>query len=62
MTIPTRMLASGGTDYRIVDLAALGLDALPVVHRILIENLLRRSAGSPMERATRKSPSGPAAC
>jgi aconitate hydratase len=47
MTIPTRTLSSGGEDYRIVDLAALGLGALPVVHRILIENLLRRSGGDP---------------
>ncbi len=39
---PTRNLASGGETYRIVDLAALGLDRLPIVHRILIETILRR--------------------
>ncbi len=41
MTIPTRQLHSSGATYTIVDLAALDLAALPVVHRILIENLLR---------------------
>ncbi|MCP3729954.1 aconitate hydratase AcnA [Sphingomonas sp. MG17] len=34
-------LESGGRDYRIVDLKALGADRLPVVHRVLLENLLR---------------------
>src|SRR3546814_12979236 len=38
---------SGGRRYRIVDLAALGAGRLPVVHRILIENLLRRGGGDP---------------
>ncbi|MGN6820294.1 MAG: aconitate hydratase AcnA, partial [Sphingomonas sp.] len=47
MTVPTRSLVSGDTRYTIVDLAALGLSGLPVVHRILIENLLRRSGGDP---------------
>ncbi|WP_296617263.1 aconitate hydratase AcnA [Sphingomonas sp.] len=47
MTVPTRTLASNGASYTIVDLAALGLAKLPVVHRILIENLLRRSGDDP---------------
>ena len=47
MTIPTRTLTSDGASYTIVDLAALGLARLPVVHRILIENLLRRSGADP---------------
>lgn len=42
MTFPTRPIDGCGGRYTIVDLAALGLDRLPVVHRILIENLLRR--------------------
>src|SRR3546814_18388325 len=33
--------------YRIVDLEALGTARLPVVHRILLENLLRRGGGDP---------------
>jgi len=45
MTFPTRQIDSGGTRYTIVDLAALGLERLPVVHRIMIENLLRRGDG-----------------
>jgi len=40
MTVPTRALVSNDASYTIVDLAALGLARLPVVHRILIENLL----------------------
>ena len=52
MTFPTRQIDSGGTRYTIVDLAALGLDHLPVVHRILIENLLRRGDGDTETRAT----------
>ena len=52
MTFPTRQIDSGGTRYTIVDLAALGLDRLPVVHRILIENLLRRGDGDAETRAT----------
>jgi aconitate hydratase len=51
MTIPTRQLDSGGQTYRIVDLAALDLGALPVVHRILIENALRNGGGDPETRA-----------
>ncbi|WP_066817272.1 aconitate hydratase AcnA [Sphingomonas mali] len=47
MTVPTRALASNGASYTIVDLAALDLAKLPVVHRILIENLLRRSGDDP---------------
>jgi aconitate hydratase len=47
MTVPTRALASNGTSYTVVDLPALGLARLPVVHRILIENLLRRSGDDP---------------
>jgi len=47
MTVPTRALASYGASYTIVDLAALDLAKLPVVHRILIENLLRRSGDDP---------------
>jgi aconitate hydratase len=41
MTIPTRQLDCDGMTYTIVDLAALDLAALPIVHRILIENVLR---------------------
>jgi aconitate hydratase len=52
MTFPTRQIDSGGARYTIVDLAALGLDRLPVVHRILIENLLRRGDGDTETRAT----------
>ncbi|MES2288120.1 MAG: aconitate hydratase AcnA [Pseudomonadota bacterium] len=48
---PTRDLCSSGAHYTIVDLGALGLDALPVVHRILIENLLRSSDGNDETRA-----------
>jgi aconitate hydratase len=44
--IPTRLLAAGGRRYRIVDLDRLGLDRLPLVHRILIENLVRRGSDS----------------
>jgi len=51
MTIPTRLLTSGGATHTIIDLAALGLSRLPVVHRILIENLLRRGGGDPATRA-----------
>lgn len=49
--IPTRDLDSGDARYTIVDLAALKLDALPVVHRILIENLLRNGGNDPETRA-----------
>ncbi|MDB5674403.1 MAG: hypothetical protein JWM65_1385, partial [Sphingomonas bacterium] len=41
MMFPTRQLDSTGTSFTIIDLAALGLDRLPIVHRILLENLLR---------------------
>jgi aconitate hydratase len=51
MTIPTRQLDSSGATYTIVDLAALDLAALPVVHRILIENLLRVGADDAETRA-----------
>jgi len=47
MTVPTRALVSNDAGYTIVDLAALGLARLPVVHRILIENLLRRGGDDP---------------
>jgi len=42
MNFPMGTVVSSGTSYRIVALAALGLERLPVVHRILIENILRR--------------------
>jgi aconitate hydratase len=42
MTFPTRPLDSGGSSYTIIDLAALRLERLPIVHRILLENLMRR--------------------
>jgi len=51
MTFPTRVLTSGGEIYTIVDLTALGLGKLPVVHRILIENLLRKNGGDAEARA-----------
>jgi aconitate hydratase len=51
MTVPTRSLTSGDQTYTIIDLAALGLTNLPLVHRILIENLLRRSGNDPETRA-----------
>lgn len=49
--ISTRVLDSGDARYTIIDLAALKLDALPIVHRVLIENLLRIDGGSPETRA-----------
>ena len=45
--IPTSTLRSGGTDYTIIDLASLPIKGLPWVHRVLIENLLRRSGDDP---------------
>jgi aconitate hydratase len=44
MTMPTRTLVSSGEQYRIIDLAALGLDRLPIVHRVLIETIARRGS------------------
>ncbi|MGV2495288.1 aconitate hydratase AcnA [Pelagerythrobacter aerophilus] len=41
------IIESSGRRYRIVDLAALGVGRLPFVHRILLENLLRRGGGDP---------------
>src|SRR3546814_4753002 len=41
------VIKSRGRRYRIVDLEALGTARLPVVHRILLENLLRRGGGDP---------------
>jgi len=38
---------AGGRRYRIIDLAARGLGRLPIIHRILIENILRRGDGDP---------------
>jgi aconitate hydratase len=52
MTFPTRPLDSGGTSFTIIDLAALGLERLPIVHRILLENLLRRGDDTAETRAT----------
>ncbi len=43
--IRTRSIRNHGLDYRIVDLAAYDVRRLPYVHRILLENLLRKSAG-----------------
>jgi aconitate hydratase len=51
MTFPTRPLDSGGNRFTIIDLAALGLDRLPIVHRILLENVLRRGDGDAETRA-----------
>jgi aconitate hydratase len=48
--IPAAILVSSGTQYHIVDLAAVAGDdlrRLPWIHRILLENLLRRSRGDP---------------
>ena len=45
--IPTREIESGARRYRIVDLAALGVGRLPIVHRILLENLLRHGDADP---------------
>ncbi|WP_213978924.1 aconitate hydratase AcnA [Sphingomonas sp. dw_22] len=42
--IRTRTIRSHGREYRIVDLAAYGIRRLPYVHRILLENLLRKAA------------------
>jgi aconitate hydratase len=50
MMFPTRQLDSGGISFTIVDLAALGLQRLPIVHRILLENLLRRGDGDAATR------------
>ena len=70
-------LRVGAQDYRIVDLPALGADypRLPVVLRLLLENVVRHQRGAePQPRwrrcstgcatapAKRKSPSSPAAC
>ena len=41
------VIESSGRRYRIVDLAAFGTARLPIVHRILLENLLRRGGGDP---------------
>jgi aconitate hydratase len=43
--IRTGSIRNHGLEYRIVDLAAYGVRRLPYVHRILLENLLRKSAG-----------------
>ena len=51
MMFPTRQLDSAGTSFTIIDLAALGLTRLPVVHRILLENLLRRGDDDAETRA-----------
>lgn len=45
--IATREIESGGRRFRIVDLAALGVARLPIVHRILLENLLRHGDVDP---------------
>jgi aconitate hydratase len=69
--IRTGSIRNHGLEYRIVDLAAYGVRRLPYVHRILLENLLRKSAGdrdalAPVQdwlatgAAMPRSPSGPA--
>jgi len=45
--IATREIESGGRRFRIVDLAALRVARLPIVHRILLENLLRHGDADP---------------
>jgi aconitate hydratase len=45
--MPSTSIESGGRRYRIVDLKSLGVERLPLVHRILLENLLRRGGSDP---------------
>lgn len=45
--IPTRDIESAGRRHRIVDLAQLGIERVPLVHRILIENLVRHGSAGP---------------